>query len=250
MIAMQYNFVLPADYDMSIVDRRITEKGPLLDNFPNLKFKAYLTARRNGDETRSQENLYAPFYVWNHGDGLNDFVCGDGFAVVSQSFGWPRVNTWIVWRAHLAKGVAQAVFATREILATAPHAALGELRKRESADAVDDVESGGALASVAAFEPTTWTRVRFQLWRERPAPTGAPVQTYKVGHLSLPAARLKHPGQQTRAALAFRAVAATIVPAKTPICASGKHFDPILAKKSREVTPPRPHAFVRMTAPS
>jgi uncharacterized protein DUF4865 len=188
MIAMQYNFVLPADYDMAIVDRRIEEKGPLLDNFPNLRFKAYLTARRKGDETRGEDNLYAPFYLWNHPDGLNDFVCGDGFAVVSQSFGWPRVNTWIVWRAQLSDHVAKAAFATREILSTAPHAALGELRKRESADAVDDVERGGALASVAAFEPTTWTRVRFRLWGDRPPTVGAGNQTYKVGHLSLPAA--------------------------------------------------------------
>ena len=187
MIAMQYSFALPADYDMGIVDRRITEKGPLLDNFPNLKFKAYLTARRSGDETRSQENLYAPFYVWNHEDGLNDFVCGDGFVAVTRSFGWPQVRTFVVWRAHLAEGVAQAAFATREIAPIAPHAALGELRKRASDEAFADVESGGALASVAAFEPTTWTGVRFKLWGERPARAGAGVQSYKVGHLSLPA---------------------------------------------------------------
>ena len=185
MIAMQYSFALPADYDMAIIDRRIAEKGHLLDNFPGLKFKAYLTARRSGDETHSRENLYAPFYVWNQTDGLNDFVCGEGFAGVTQAFGWPQIKTWIVWRAQLSKNVSQAVFATREILATAPHAALGELRKRESDEAFADVESGGALASVAAFEPTTWSRVRFRLWGERPATAGADVQTYKVGHLSL-----------------------------------------------------------------
>jgi len=186
MIAMQYSFPLPADYDMAIVDRRIAEKGYLLDNFPGLKFKAYLTARRSGDETRSQENLYAPFYIWNQTEGLSNFVCGEGFAGVTQSFGWPQMKTWIVWRAQLAEKIAQAAFATREILTTAPHAALGELRQRESAEAFDDVERGGALASVAAFEPTTWTRVRFRLWGERPAATGAGVQIYKVGHLSLP----------------------------------------------------------------
>ncbi|WP_158817087.1 DUF4865 family protein [Methylocapsa sp. S129] len=188
MIAMQYSFALPADYDMGIIDRRIAEKGHLLDNFPGLKFKAYLTARKSGDETRSQENLYAPFYVWNQTDGLNDFVCGDGFAGVTQAFGWPQVKTWIVWRAQLSKSVSHAAFATREILTTAPHAALDELRPRESDEAFDDVERGGALASVAAFEPTTWTRVRFRLWGERPAAVGAGVQTYKVGHLSLPTA--------------------------------------------------------------
>ena len=178
MIAMQYSFSLPADYDMAIVDRRIVEKGPLLDNFPGLKFKAYLTARKSGGQTPSQENLYAPFYVWNSSDGLNDFVCGEGFVAVSQSFGWPQVRTWVVWRAQLSKAAAQAAFATREILPTPPHADLAQLRRRESDEALDDVESGRALASVAAFEPTTWTRVRFRLWGEKPAP-GAGVQAYQ-----------------------------------------------------------------------
>jgi Domain of unknown function (DUF4865) len=40
MIAMQYNFTLPADYDMSVIDRRIADKGPLLDGFPGFKFKS------------------------------------------------------------------------------------------------------------------------------------------------------------------------------------------------------------------
>ena len=31
MIAMQYRVVLPADYDMSIIDKRIREKGSMLD---------------------------------------------------------------------------------------------------------------------------------------------------------------------------------------------------------------------------
>ena len=188
MIAMQYSFTLPADYDMGIVDRRIAEKGPLLDNFPNLKFKAYLTARTKGGDTPSQENLYAPFYVWSRDEGLSAFLCGEGFVGVTQSFGWPQVRTWIVWRAQLSDRVSQAAFATREILAVAPHAALGELRKRDSDEAFEDVARNGALASVAAFEPTTWTRLRFRLWGERPTAVQAGGQAYKVGHLSLPAA--------------------------------------------------------------
>jgi hypothetical protein len=34
MIAMQYSFALPADYDMAIVDRRIAEKGHSSTIFP------------------------------------------------------------------------------------------------------------------------------------------------------------------------------------------------------------------------
>jgi hypothetical protein len=34
MLAMQYRFVLPADYDMAIIRQRIHERGHLLDGFP------------------------------------------------------------------------------------------------------------------------------------------------------------------------------------------------------------------------
>ncbi len=186
MIAMQYSFALPADYDMGVVRRRIAEKGPLLDNFPNLKFKAYLWAERGLD---GPENLYAPFYVWENSLGLNDFVCGDGFATVSGAFGWPQVKTWAVWDARLTDQAAQARFATREIQAIEPHADLAALRRRESEAAAQAIETGGALAAVAGFEPTQWTRVRFRLWADRPPVRTEGDQVYRVGHLSQPAAR-------------------------------------------------------------
>ena len=183
MIAMHYRFALPADYDMEIVRRRIVEKGPLLDNFPNLKFKAYLWAERG---IGSHENLYAPFYLWENSQGLNDFVCGDGFATVSRAFGWPQVKTWAVWSAALSDEAAHARFATCEISAIAPHSPLSEWRRRDGEAAQEAVASGGALAAVAAFEPTNWTRVRLRLWGEAP-PAGCETgQIYRVGHLSRP----------------------------------------------------------------
>jgi len=42
----------------------------------------------------------------------------------------------------------------------------------------------GALAAVAGFEPTTWTRVRFRLWRTPPERRDG-VALYDVGHVSL-----------------------------------------------------------------
>src|SRR5271165_2720611 len=59
MIAMQYSFTLPADYDMSVIDRRIADKGPLLDGFPGLQFKAYLVARRGEHGPEAREPLCA-----------------------------------------------------------------------------------------------------------------------------------------------------------------------------------------------
>jgi len=183
MIAMQYSLALPADYDMAIIDRRIRDKGPLLDGFPNLKFKAYLRAVRG--DLGSHENLYAPFYVWDRAEGASDFLCGPGFQALANDFGWPSVSTWIVWQASVAPGLREAKFATREILPIESHAPLAEIRLRSSDEARAMVEGGGALASVAGFDPTTWTRVRLQLWNKLPEPVPSRnVQTYRVGHVA------------------------------------------------------------------
>ncbi len=186
MIAMQYSFCLPADYDMGIIRRRIAEKGHFLDNFPNMLFKAYLHAER-GEHWESAENLYAPFYVWQNSTGLSDFLGSAGFAGLTQSFGWPSVKSWMVWQAKTSPRIREAVFATREILATVPHSSLDDLRRHGDADVLEDVETRGALASVSGFEPTTWSRVRFRLWAE-PVAVPAGAQAYTVGHMSVPGA--------------------------------------------------------------
>ncbi|MBB4439764.1 MULTISPECIES: DUF4865 family protein [Rhizobium] len=183
MIAMQYSFTLPADYDMSIIDRRIRDKGPLLDGFPNLGFKAYLSARKG--EFGSRDSLYAPFYLWQKPEGASDFLCGPGFETLTDAFGRPQVKTWIVWQAEISPDIASARFATGDILHTEPYAPLADIRRAESVAAEADLATGGALASVSGFEPTSWTRVRFRLWRELPE-IGENTQAYRVGHLSLP----------------------------------------------------------------
>ena len=188
MIAMQYSFILPADYDMDIVDARIRDKGPLLDNFPDLVFKAYLTARKGDPVTLSRNNLYAPFYVWKAGEGLNDFLCGPGFAGVSAAFGRPAVKTWIPWKTAIAADIREARFATKDVTDIGPGADLVAARSEGCAAALADTETGGALASVSAFDPTGWTRLRFRLWKELPqSALASGTLAYRLGHLSLPA---------------------------------------------------------------
>lgn len=192
MIAMQYTFVLPADYDMTVIERRIADKGHLLDGFPGLLFKAYLSADTR-QMTRAGgaagDNLYAPFYLWGDSEGMNAFLCGAGFAGVTRAFGWPSVKTWSVWHASVGPDAALARYATRETVALAPHTALGALRDAEIAAARTAGERAGALAVVVGFEPTSWTLVRFCLWREMPASGAwsASDQLYRVGHISLAA---------------------------------------------------------------
>lgn len=183
MLAMQYSFTLPSDYDMAKIRERIAGKGHMTDDFPQLAFKAYLLACR--DEV-NPENLYAPFYLWESPDGMNNFLGGRGFVGLTQSFGWPSIKTWSVWRSHLQPDIAVATHATREIVAIQPFSPLDVLR-RDEAESIDQDIANSAVGAVSAFEPTTWTLVRFRLWTRQPEPVwNSGWRSYEVGHLSLP----------------------------------------------------------------
>jgi hypothetical protein len=182
MIAMQYGFTLPADYDMAIIDRRIADKGKFTDGFPGLVFKAYLITRKT-DPLGPGENRYAPFYLWESASAMNTFLCGPGFAAVTQSFGWPMVNTWSAWWSRISDRVAEARFASIELMPVQSHANLGELQAAECRLAAASMETEGALAAVAGFNPSNWNVVRLRLWK-RPPPSMTTGTIYAIGHLS------------------------------------------------------------------
>lgn len=185
MIAMQYGFVFPADYDMTIIDRRIADKGHLTDGLPGLVFKAYLSSRKTEAQGPASENRYAPFYLWATSEGMNDFLSGPGFAGLTQSFGWPAVRTWSVWQARLTERLGEARFARRELLRIPAHAPLDAVRAEEQRLAEMLVVEQGALGAVTGFEPTRWSRVRFSLWAQLPPAASTPDQrVYAVGHVS------------------------------------------------------------------
>lgn len=178
MMAMQYSITLAADYDMSIIERRIAEKGRLLDGYPHLGFKAYLSARKG--MAGSRDNLYAPFYLWEGAAGIADFLCGPGFDVLRNDFGRPSVRTWVVWRVEATSELSTARFATREVVPIEDGADLRALRQGETVAA----ELGRSVASMVGFEPTGWTLVRFRLWRDASDAGVFTGQGYDVGHVA------------------------------------------------------------------
>jgi hypothetical protein len=188
MLAMQYSFTLPADYDMSIIRERIATKGHLMDDFPLLVFKAFLHARRDHGRHHACENLYAPFYLWENAEGMNRFLSSSGFDALTASFGWPSIKTWSIWASRLLPTHVGAVCATREIVQIHPHTVLSDLQNAETERVWVDVENGGALGAIVGFEPNTWTLVRFRLWlKYQESFDQANVQFYEVGHMSIPA---------------------------------------------------------------
>lgn len=184
MLAMQYEITLPADYDMAVIRRRIAEKGHLLDGFPGLGFKAWLYSTCDDPVLPGGTNRYAPFYLWHDGEGMNAFLGGAGFAALARDFGRPTVQAWSVWQALSPGELSTAVCASREIVPIPEDAWMERWRERES-DMAHAAVTEGALAAVTAFEPTSWTLVRFRLWPDfRAGLTDNACRLYRVGHVS------------------------------------------------------------------
>ena len=101
MISMQYNISLPSDYDMEIIKDRVKQNGQKTDGFPDLNMKAYLIAEKS--RFNNYENQYAPFYLWEKEDGMNQFLLGGPFNNIINSFGRPKVNNWVVLHKHINK---------------------------------------------------------------------------------------------------------------------------------------------------
>lgn len=186
MIAMQYSLALADDHAMAQIDRRIADKAPQFDGYPQLRMKAWLTARRQPD-VHGSVHLYAPFYLWASPQGQTDFLAGPAFATLCRDLGRPAVQTWLPWHTELTPGLAQARHASRTITAIAADTDLAALRA-QAAGQVREAIARGALAVVTGFDPAGWTQLCVQLWRQAPALEDAAAQVYTVGHVSLPAA--------------------------------------------------------------
>lgn len=187
MIAMQYSFTLPADYDMALIERRVSERGYLFDDTAALIFKAFLIARKDDATTRGNPNLYAPFYLWQDDAAMNDFLCGPRFQGVAGTFGWPAVQSWNTIATSHGSDIARARFASREILHLASYTSLVELRQEEQQLAATAVDNNAALYALSAFESKTWTLVRFRLWQQAPQVPAGDSLVYEVLHVSNPA---------------------------------------------------------------
>ena len=183
MIAMQYSFTLPADYDMTLIDERIAAKGHMLDGFPHLKFKAYLSAKRKDAAYTSRHNLYAPFYIWNEADGASAFLSNQGFEAVANSFGRPNLDIWLPLSHSETDNITKSQFATRQIAPIAPNASIADLHARME-DAISDARKRGATAAFAGFDPQTWRHIFFAMWPILPTHLDENNQIYHIGYIA------------------------------------------------------------------
>ena len=168
MIAMQYVFTPPADYDMGRIVDRVATRGGAFDDFPGLLFKAFLMSEAGRDGALA--NRYAPFYVWRSPDAMRHFLAHPGFAGVCASFGRPQVRTWLPLKVVPPTGTIETLDLNEEAVP-------------EGTDVAALIEAEHA-ADVVGLDPTGW-----RLLQARFDAPDVSANRFRVLHVSQPVQR-------------------------------------------------------------
>ena len=184
MFAMQYAHRLPADYDMQVIRQRAARRGPLWDDTKGLAFKAFVSQERGRHGATG--HLYASVYLWLDPAAAARFLMGERFQSVIDSFGRPRVETWLPLDAHAGAGRAQQAHS----LLREEHAldAAVDRAALQAAEAEGDraLASGpDTIAVWTALDLAAWRLIRFTLSARAPERV-AGATVYEVLHLAKP----------------------------------------------------------------
>ncbi|MDQ0989215.1 DUF4865 family protein [Streptomyces sp. V3I7] len=193
MHALQYELVLPADYDMGIVRERVRSRGHLLDDWDGMGVKAYLIRERG--VLGSPVNTYAPFYLWNTTEGMNRFLWGGPFQGIVDDFGRPEVRQWsgLAYEEGVAANAPAAV-AVRRREPVPEDVELSVLMEEAVRETERLAARDGAVLAAAAVDTRRWELVHFSLW-EQGAPK-AEGDVFRVLHLSAPGRESLRRGRQ------------------------------------------------------
>lgn len=189
MIIKQYSIGLPADYDMGIIRRRVSEKGPAFDSFPGLGLKAFMICEKG--RCGAPCNQYAPVYLWPDVEPLWHFIAGDGFRGIIDSFGRPSIQYWLglayARRPEIDLKTLRSVSCEEEHIA--PGTDLKALRQHENRQAREIVGSISDLAVRAVgVDIDRWSLVRFNYWAREQSTLPESATSYEVLHVSAPRA--------------------------------------------------------------
>jgi hypothetical protein len=188
MLIKQYVVALPADYDMSIIRRRIAEKSAAFDTLPGLGAKVFLLRERG--VCGAQANQYAPVYLWPSIEPMWGFVATNLFKGILDSFGWTPIRSWPALafaRKHDDAGFHAVRSVSRETVQIAPESDLAALRRDEIEHAKQAVSNHADLiARAVGVNMEDWSLVRFDYWRCEQRDLPADAWSYEVVHVSAP----------------------------------------------------------------
>lgn len=181
MLIMQYAHRLPADYDMSNIEERAMQRGPLWDTMPGVGFKVFAARRRSHG---TADNVYTSIYVWLETAAALKFLSDDRFGAVVSGFGRPLIETWLPVDVRVnATDSAKATSIVRSAIDVhgADIAALRANENERNAALLGD----GALAAVSAIDLERWRLVRFAVLSEAKPEQNGEI-AYDMLHLARP----------------------------------------------------------------
>lgn len=179
MIGMQYKIILPRDYDMEIIKRRVKDNGHKTDDFPGLNFKAYLITEAEKDG--NLYNSYAPLYIWDTSEGMNRFIFKGFYDNILMSFGWQRINIGVPLSINLDKDFYKSKY-VMEYAGTVP-----ECKSLANAPLPSTPLKNLSrnLGDLVIYNPDKWGFSQFQFFQEKPVIDPSNQMTvYQILHVS------------------------------------------------------------------
>ncbi|WP_234117753.1 DUF4865 family protein [Clostridium hydrogenum] len=179
MIAMQYKIVLPMDYDMKIIRRRVDNNGYKTDGFQDLKFKMYLITEKGVN--KNLQNSYCPLYIWKDSNGLNNFLFDGFYDNIITSFGWQKVSIGIPLIDKTTDKIKDSKYAFEIIKEIEPQESLKNLKDKIEKDIIN-MESKEYLI---IYNPDKWKYHVFYFVNELSKVKLEKAIIYSILHVSL-----------------------------------------------------------------
>jgi hypothetical protein len=158
MIAMQYTIRLAGDYNIDLVRERVALRKPLFDGLEGLLHKSYLF--------NAAEGIYAPFHVWRCDDAARDFLTGDLFRDLVETYGRPRVRCWGVLAYGGNPEAGNPHKAMKEIDTIAAEIDLPDLTRTEGERHRRALEMPGLCFHLIGLDPDRWELMRYSAWSD------------------------------------------------------------------------------------
>lgn len=182
MLIKQYRHRLPIDHNMSNIRSRALSGGPNWDEKPGLGFKVFAIQER--DQNAAVSNTYSSLYLWLETRSAAEFLWGDGFQNVCDTFGRPSFETWMTVDARRGPS-ANASFLYREDADLRLGCSLFDLKAAETEWSRETASRPETIASVVGLDVSNWRRSRFHLSEKAPYPDETRT-VFQVAYLAKP----------------------------------------------------------------
>lgn len=156
MLAMQYSVRLPKEFTIEQVNQHVSKRSQLFKDCPGLKHKFYLYD--------PEENIYAPFYIWENSQYAQNFLLNKLFSGVVERFGRPRVRSWQILDMDFGTYKKDPGYMRCSVDKVPSNKPLAQVINHEKAIHRDTLAKEGLYAHLVLLDADRWEIARFGFW--------------------------------------------------------------------------------------